>query len=59
MIIKIVCAGENHFSKLYQPDENEYIIGVDGGIKVLRDNNVKIDLAVGDFDSIDESEVKS
>lgn len=59
MIIKIVCAGENHFSKLYQPDENEYIIGVDGGIKVLRDNNVKIDLAVGDFDSIDESEVKA
>lgn len=57
MIIKIVGAGEDHFSELYKPDDNEYLIGVDGGIKVLQDNNLKINLAVGDFDSFTSKKI--
>ena len=51
MIIKIVGAGENHFSNLYSKDKNEYIIGVDGGLKVL--NDLKIDKSF--IDNISES----
>ncbi|MBO7086544.1 MAG: thiamine diphosphokinase [Bacilli bacterium] len=58
MIIKIVCNGEDSFSKLYSHDDNEFIIGVDGGCKVLIDNNVDIDLAMGDFDSFPLEEAR-
>ena len=33
MIYKLVCAGNNSFSKVYKKDENEIIIAVDGGYK--------------------------
>lgn len=58
MIVKIVCNGEDSFSSLYSHQEDEYIIGVDGGCKTLINNHVKIDLAVGDFDSSSLDEVK-
>lgn len=58
MIIKIVCNGEDSFSKLYHHDDNEFIIGVDGGCRVLIENHVDIDLAMGDFDSFPLEEVK-
>lgn len=51
MIVKVVCAGSNSFSSLYQKDEGEYLIGVDGGVDILIRKNLKIDLAIGDFDS--------
>jgi thiamine pyrophosphokinase len=51
MIIKIVCAGNDNFSQLYSHDEGEYLIGVDGGAKVILKNRLNIDLAIGDFDS--------
>lgn len=51
MIIKIVCAGTDNFSQLYSHDEGEYLIGVDGGAKVILKNRLNIDLAIGDFDS--------
>lgn len=53
MIVKIVCAGENDFSSLYKKDIDEYIISVDGGIKVVNELGLKADLAIGDFDSCD------
>ena len=58
MIIKIVCNGDDSFSKLYHHDDNEFVVGVDGGCRVLIENNVPIDLAMGDFDSIPLEEVK-
>ena len=51
MIIKVVCSGSNNFSALYQKDEGEYLVGVDGGVDILIKKNLKIDLAIGDFDS--------
>lgn len=55
MIVKIVCASTNSFSKLYNKDDDEFIIGCDGGCKVLGDLNINYDLALGDFDSFSES----
>lgn len=57
MIIKIVCAGINNFQELYTEDENEMLVGVDGGIYEIVNMNKKVDLAVGDFDSCNIEEV--
>ncbi len=38
--------------------EKTYVIAVDGGVKYCFDQDLKIDLAVGDFDSIDEKTKK-
>lgn len=51
MIIKVVGASSNSFSSLYKKDEGEFLIGVDGGVDTLIKKNLKIDLAIGDFDS--------
>lgn len=51
MIIKIVGAGINHFSDLYKPDENEILIGVDGGAETIIKCGLTLHLAIGDFDS--------
>lgn len=51
MIIKIVCAGHDNFSKLYHYDEGEYLVGVDASVDVLIKNRLPVDLAIGDFDS--------
>lgn len=58
MIYKLVCAGENSFEKLYQKDNNEIIIAVDGGYKVLEKNNLKINYYFGDFDSLETKDIK-
>lgn len=57
MIIKIVCAGNNDFKELYQPDEKELLVGVDGGIYEIVKMGKKVDLSVGDFDSCNIEEV--
>lgn len=51
MIIKIVCAGENHFPSLYKKEKDEFIIAVDGGLECLAKNKIVSDIAIGDFDS--------
>ncbi|MCK9536207.1 MAG: thiamine diphosphokinase [Bacilli bacterium] len=57
MIIKIVSAGPNGFKKLYHPDADEFLVGVDGGIYNIVEKGLKVDLAVGDFDSCNIEEV--
>lgn len=57
MIIKIVCAGANDFLSLYTEDENEMLVGVDGGIYEILKLDKKVDMAVGDFDSCNIEEV--
>ena len=55
-IVKIF-AGLYQFSKNDFDDES-YIIGVDKGALELINNEIQVDLAVGDFDSINEEELK-
>ncbi len=57
MIVKIFAGPLTYdFSKLYSKDEEELIIGVDQGALLLMQNNMPIDLAIGDFDSVTEAE---
>ena len=57
MRILIIAGGSLPPLSLLKADyfNNKYIIAVDGGVKYCFDNKLKIDLAVGDFDSIDEA----
>ncbi|MGD9605207.1 MAG: thiamine diphosphokinase [Bacilli bacterium] len=57
MIIKIVAAGENLFSKLYHHDPDEMLVGVDGGINNIMQMGLTADLGIGDFDSCNIEEV--
>lgn len=59
MIIKIIAGSVDSFSKIYQKDKDEFLIGLDNGCKVLNDLNLKIDLALGDFDSYPAFNVKA
>ncbi len=52
--IKIFCGPNDYdFSHLYFEEEDEFLVGVDSGLEYLQKINKVIDLAVGDFDSID------
>lgn len=52
--VKIFAGPNNYdFDKLYFEEADEYIVGVDSGLEYLVENNLDIDLAVGDFDSLD------
>ncbi|QWC00433.1 thiamine diphosphokinase [Mycoplasmatota bacterium] len=61
--IKIFTGPNNYtFKKLYFEEVNEFVVGVDSGLEYLINLDKKIDLAVGDFDSIDPevfSQIKS
>ncbi len=59
MIIKIVCASSDAFSKLYSYDEEEFLIGVDGGADILIKKRLPINLAIGDFDSSKLEDIRS
>ncbi|MFA7560757.1 MAG: thiamine diphosphokinase [Candidatus Izemoplasmatales bacterium] len=51
--IKIFAGPNNYdFKSLYFEESDEFLVGIDSGLYYLLDNNLKIDLAVGDFDSI-------
>ena len=57
MIIKIFTGPNNYdLSSLYNKEEKEFIIGVDIGAYLLALDNINIDLAIGDFDSVDSVE---
>jgi len=57
MIVKIFAGPLTYdFNKVYTRDEDEYIVGVDQGAFLLVENNVHIDLAIGDFDSVTEEQ---
>jgi len=47
-----------HFKQLYFEEVNEFIVGVDSGLEYLLNLEKPIDLAVGDFDSIDPEKLK-
>ena len=57
MIVKIFAAPLTYdIAKVYKKDVEEFIIGVDHGALFLVRNNMPIDLAIGDFDSVNETE---
>lgn len=52
--IKVFCGPNTYsFNKLYFEEANEFLVGVDSGLEYLLNLSKPIDLAVGDFDSID------
>ena len=55
MIIKIFTGPNNYdLSSLYNKEDNEFIIGVDIGAYLLASKDIRIDLSIGDFDSVNE-----
>jgi len=55
MKILIVLNQTDHYIPV---DKHDFVIGVDGGCRWCLDNNQPIDLAVGDFDSLDKENLK-
>jgi thiamine pyrophosphokinase len=55
MIIKLFTGPLNYdVDALYEREDPEFIIGVDQACKILMDKGIPIDVALGDFDSLDE-----
>ena len=50
----IVGAGKN-YGLDFTPQNGDYIIAADGGLKYLQEAGIKSDLIIGDFDSITET----
>lgn len=59
MIYKLVCAGVDTFKEIYQKDEEEVIIAIDGGYQTLKDNNINVDYYFGDHDSLNDNDIDS
>lgn len=58
MIYKLVCAGVDNFKELYQKDNDEIIIAIDGGYQTLINNDLVIDYYFGDFDSLKNKNIE-
>ena len=58
MIYKLVCAGVDNFKELYQKDNDEIIIAIDGGYQTLINNDLLIDYYFGDFDSLKNKNIE-
>ncbi len=57
MIVKLFINPLNYsLDRLYTKEENEYLIGVDKGAYHALKHGIELDLAIGDFDSTDETE---
>lgn len=57
MIIKIFTGPFNYdIYKLYEKEENEFLIGVDKGAYTLLIEGITPDLSIGDFDSVSKKE---
>ncbi len=52
MIVKIIAGAPHAF---LDDHDHDYVIAVDYGVEHAIKNNIKIDLAIGDFDSVDRS----
>lgn len=52
--IKMVAGPNNYdFTSLYFEEADEMIVGIDSGLEYLVDAEISIDIAIGDFDSLD------
>lgn len=60
MIIKIFTGPLNYdLTTIYKENRGEFNIGVDMACSYLMENNIPIDLAIGDFDSVREGSMKA
>lgn len=51
--IKVFCGpGDDALKNVYFEEPEEFIVGVDSGLDFLIEHHIRIDLAVGDFDSV-------
>lgn len=50
-ICYIVGAGDNR-ATVFSPDDTDFVIAADGGLRILRERGIRIDLILGDFDSL-------
>lgn len=50
-ICYIVGAGDNR-ATAFLPDETDFVIAADGGLTILREKGIPVDLILGDFDSL-------
>lgn len=50
-ICYVVGAGEN-YGLDFTPHSNDYVIAADAGFRVLEQNDIKIDMVIGDFDTL-------
>ena len=53
-ICYIIGAGDNFKDDLFYPDDDDLVIAADGGYKFLKENNIRTDIILGDFDSLDK-----
>ena len=57
--VKVFCGPNDYdFNHLYFEEADEFLVGVDSGLEYLQNLDKPIDLAVGDFDSIDPEKYK-
>jgi len=57
MIVKIFASPTNYsIDTLYKPEKNEYLIGLEKGAVYALKKGLKLDLALGDFDSVTKEE---
>lgn len=47
----IVGAGDNR-ATAFLPDDTDFVIAADGGLAVLKQKHIRVDLVLGDFDSL-------
>lgn len=60
MIVKIFTGPSNYdISSLYNKDKKEFVIGVDIGAFLLAKHKIRFDLAIGDFDSVNEKQYQT
>ncbi len=59
MIAKMVCAGSDCFKELYEHDDDEFLVGVDGGALSIIASGYRPQFALGDFDSGNLAEIAS
>ncbi len=51
-ICYIVGAGDHFESDIFNPEADDLVIAADGGYNFLKDNNIRTDIIIGDFDSV-------
>lgn len=50
-ICYIVGAGDNR-ATAFSPDDTDFVIAADGGLRILREKGIRMNLILGDFDSL-------
>lgn len=57
----LIFTGPNNYNieSMYHPRENDFIVGADQGALYLAEHKLDFDLAIGDFDSVDQTMIST